>query len=126
MPIIATDTQRLSSWLKHEYEPSSGVCREVLPYADVSPTATVTGSVLDSTGALVGLANAADATYILMDDLTSGVYDIGGYSQVLVLARGPAKVGRESLVFAADITDAARNTVYEALAAKNIHADKQF
>ncbi|MBN42003.1 MAG: hypothetical protein CL573_00705 [Alphaproteobacteria bacterium] len=124
MPLIATDTQRLSSWLKHEYEPSSGVCREVLPRADVAPTATVTGSVLDSTGALVGLANAADATFILMDDLTKASSD--QFTQVLVLARGPAKVGRESLVFAADMTDAARETVYGVLAAKDIHADKQF
>lgn len=124
MPIIATDVQRLSSWLKHEYEPSSGVCREVLPREDVAATATITGSVLDSTGALVGVANAADATFILMDDLTKASSD--QFTQVLVLARGPAKVGRESLVFAAGMTDEARETVYAAFAAKDIHADKQF
>lgn len=124
MPVIATDTQRLSSWLKHEYEPSSGVCREVLDRDEIGSNVTVTGSVLDSDGVLVGVANAADATYILMDDLTKA--SASQFSQVLVLARGPAKVGRESLVFASGMTDAARNTVYAALAAKDIHADKQF
>ena len=124
MPIIATDVQRLSSWLKHEYEPSSGVCREVLPRADVAPEATITGSVLTADGTLVGVANAADASCILMDDLTKASSD--QFTQVLVLARGPAKVGRESLVFADGMTDAAREIVYAALAAKDIHADKQF
>lgn len=124
MPVIATDVQRLSSWLKHEYEPSSGVCREVLPKEDVN--ATITGSVLNASGALITTATAADATYILMDDLTSSIHEVDGVNQVLVLARGPAKVGRESLVFAAGMTDEAKETVYAALAAKNIFADKQF
>jgi len=123
MAIIATDTQRLSSWLKHEYEPSSGVTREVLSYATVVATATVTGSVLDSNGALVVTATAADASYILMDDLTSAV--AGQFTQVLVLARGMAKVNADKIVFG--VIDAPATVIaLAALAALNIYADAGF
>lgn len=121
MPTIATDTQRLSSWLKHEYEPSSGVCREVI--AKSATNATVTGSVLDSTGALVVTATAADATYILMDDLTSA--KASEFTKVLVLARGFAKVNKDKLVFGT-IDTGGITTALAALEAKNIFADAGF
>lgn len=124
MPTIATDVQRLSNWLKYEYDPSSGVTREVLDYADVSPTATVTGSVLDSAGALVVAATLADATYILIDDLTRPQAD--QFAKVLVLARGYAKVGKEALIYGSDVTtDIQKQTALDALAAKNIFAVDQ-
>lgn len=124
MPTIATDVQRLSNWLKYEYDPSSGVTREVLEYSAVSPTATITGSVLDSTGALVVAATLADATYILIDDLNRPQAD--QYDKVLVLARGYAKVGRDQLIFGADVTtDGQKNTALAALKLKNIFAVEQ-
>ena len=68
MTTYASDVQRLSNWLKYEEEAGSGTTREVL--AKSATNATLTGSVLDSTGQLVVAATLADATYILIDDLT--------------------------------------------------------
>lgn len=122
MPTIATDVQRLSDWLKHEYEPSSGVTREVTAKANVTG-ATITGSVLDSNFDLVVTATAADAKYILMDDLTSAAS--AQFTKVLLLARGPAKVNKDKLVFGT-ITAGATDTALAALKVLGIHADEGF
>ena len=122
MGIIATDVQRIGNWLKHEYEPSSGYCREVIDVTIVKPLMT-TGSVLDEAGVLVTKATAANAKYILMDDVDTNV--AAGVSQRLVLARGPAKVAIEALVFAADVLPADKAPALAALKALGIMADKQ-
>jgi hypothetical protein len=122
MATYASDVQRLSNWLKYEEEAGSGVTREVL--AKSATNATLTGSVLDSTGQLVVAATLADATYILIDDLTRPA--AAEYTKVLVLARGHAKVGREALIFGADVTTAnQRKTATDKLALKNIFAVDQ-
>lgn len=122
MATYAADVQRLSNWLKYEEEPGSGVTREVIAKAGVN--ATITGSVLDSTGKLVVKATVADATYIMIDDLTTPAaaeYKTG----VLVLARGHAKVGKNALIFGADVLDADKEASFAALKAKNIFAVDQ-
>ena len=124
MPTIATDTQRLSDWLKHEYEPSSGVTREVTLASNVTG-ATVTGSVLDSNFDLVVTATAADAKYILMTDMTSAAQAAGQFLKVLLLARGPAKVNKDKLVFGT-IDAGGKTTALAALKALGIHADAGF
>ena len=124
MPTIATDTQRLSDWLKHEYEPSSSVTREVAAASAVTG-ATVTGSVLDSNYDLVVTATAADAKYILMTDMTSASYGAGQFTKVLLLARGPAKVNADKLVFGT-IDAGGKTTALAALKALGIHADSGF
>lgn len=121
MPHYAADTQRLSNWLKYEEEAGTGVTREVLDRADVN--ATITGSVLDSDGKLVVAATAADATYILIDDLTRPA--ASEYSGALVLARGHAKVGKEALIWGAGVTDENKEAAFAALKLKNIFAVDQ-
>jgi hypothetical protein len=122
MTTYASDVQRLSNWLKYEEEAGSGVTREVLLKSAVN--ATKTGSVLDSTGALVVAATLADATYILIDDLTRPA--AAEYTKVLVLARGHAKVGAKALIFGADVTtDNQRKTATDKLALKNIFTVEQ-
>lgn len=122
MATYAADVQRLSNWLKYEEEAGSGVTREVLPKSAVN--ATITGSVLDSTGALVVAATVTDASYILIDDLTRP--SAAEYANVLVLARGHAKVGKRALVWGADVTtDVLKNQALAKLAAKNIFAVDQ-
>lgn len=122
MATYAADVQRLSNWLVYEEEAGSGVTREVLLKSTVN--ATITGSVLDSTGKLVLAATLADATYILIDDLTRPA--AAEYKNVLVLARGHAKVGKAALVFGADVTtDVQKQTVFDKLATKNIFAVDQ-
>lgn len=122
MATYASDVQRLSNWLKYEEEAGSGVTREVLPKTMVTD-ATITGSVLDSAGKLVVAATAADATYILIDDLTTPA--AAEYKNVLVLARGHAKVGKRALVFGAGVGDTEKAAVFAALAEKNIFAVDQ-
>lgn len=122
MAQYAADVQRLSNWLVYEEESASGVTREVLLKSAVN--ATITGSVLDSTGKLVLAATLADATYILIDDLTRPA--AAEYARVLVLARGHAKVGKKALIFGADVTtDVQKQTAFDKLAAKNIFAVDQ-
>lgn len=124
MTIVATDRARLSNWLKHVYDPSSGYCFETLAKSSV-PANAVQGSVLTTAGALVAVATTASAAYILMEDLNDPVTALK--TTVLVLARGPAKVAAEALTFGADVdTTAEKNAVLAVLAGKGILADKQF
>lgn len=123
MAKYAADVQRLSNWLVFEDEPGTGVTREVLSKSAVTD-ATITGSVLDSTGKLVVAATLSDATYILIDDLTRP--SAAEYANVLVLARGHAKVGRQALIYGADVTtDIQKKTATDKLALKNIFAVDQ-
>ena len=46
MSIIATDTQRLSNLVKHEYEPSLGFCREALTFKAAADAKYAMGTVL--------------------------------------------------------------------------------
>lgn len=122
MTTYASDVQRLSNWLKYEEEAGSGTTREVL--AKSATNATLTGSVLDSTGQLVVAATLADATYILIDDLTRPA--AAEYTKVLVLARGKAKVGKRALVFGSDVTtDGQKATAFAKLATLQIFAVDQ-
>lgn len=124
MTIVATDRARLSNWLKHVYDPSSGYCFETLAKSSV-PANAVQGSVLTTAGALVAVATTANAAYILMEDLNDPTTALK--TSVLVLARGPAKVAAEALTFGADVdTTAEKNAVLAVLAGKGILADKQF
>lgn len=124
MTIVATDTARVSNWLKHVYDYSSGYCFETIAKSSV-PAGAVSGSVLDDTGALVEVLTTANASYILVDDLNDPA--VAENTEVLVLARGPAKVAREALTFGADIdTDAEIDAVLAVLAGKGIIADNQF
>ncbi|MNG95696.1 hypothetical protein D3C79_547390 [compost metagenome] len=121
MAKYAADVQRLSNWLFFEEELGTGTTREVL--AKSATSATITGSVLDSTGQLVVKATVADATYILIDDLTRPA--AAEYTKILVLARGKAKVGKVGLVFGADVLEADKTAAFTALAAKEIFAVDQ-
>lgn len=122
MAIYASDVQRLSNWLKWEEFPDSGTTREVL--AKSATNATLTGSVLDSTGQLVVAATLADATYILIDDLTRP--SAAEFTKVLVLARGKAKVGKRALIFGSDVTtDIQKQTAFTKLATLQIFAVDQ-
>lgn len=122
MAQYAADVQRLSNWLKYEEEAGSGVTREVILKS--ATNATITGSVLDSTGQLVVAATLADATYILIDDLTRP--SAAEFTRVLVLARGHAKVAKRALVYGSDVTtDVQKKTALDKLALKNIFAVDQ-
>lgn len=123
MPVIATDHQRLSNWLKYEYDPASGVTREVMPKTWLDPAVKETGSVLDADGKLVTKATAANAAYILIDCEHRAAAD--QFTQVLLLARGYAKIADEGVIFADDVEAADKTTAFAELAKKNIFAVHQ-
>jgi len=122
MAIYASDVQRLSNWLKWEEFPDSGTTREVI--AKTATNATLTGSVLDSNYQLVVAATLADASFILIDDLTRP--SAAEFTQALLLARGKAKVGKRAVIFGADVTtDVQKQTAFANLALKEIFAVDQ-
>lgn len=122
MAIYASDVQRLSNWLKWEEFPDSGTTREVI--AKTTTNATLTGSVLDSNYQLVVAATLADASFILIDDLTRP--SAAEFTQALLLARGKAKVGKRAVIFGADVTtDVQKQTAFANLALKEIFAVDQ-
>ena len=109
----------LSNWLQYDEGVATGVTHETLT---LPVGGMVSGSVLTADGTLVGTSNAADAAYILITDLTNWAH--AEMLGCVVLARGHAIVGREALIFDADITTAAKEAALAALKEKNIHAVK--
>ncbi len=133
MTIIATRGDTFSAVFKDEYEPSSGITREVvtvnlaagatLVQGTVLAKVTATGKyVVQDAAALTGAGLEADGVLIGVDELTpSVVCATTTDTKVLMLARGPAKVVVGKLVMAAGTDTAAEKlAVYDALAAKGI------
>ena len=123
MTVIATEKPRVGNVLKHEYDPASNYCREqvdvTIPAGGIS-----VGAVLDVTGALVDVANTADASYVLVDDRANGL--VSTTAKLSCIARGPAIVAKEALSYAADVdTDNEKNSVLAILAAKGILTQTQ-
>lgn len=126
MPIIATDTARLSNVVKHEYEPSIAFCREVVianeAAAKTYAVGTVLGKITASGKYKISEATATDgsevaAAVVLEDKAVAATTD----TKVLVAVRGPMIVSKAGLVLGASIdTDGEKAAVYAALAAKNI------
>jgi hypothetical protein len=102
MPLIATEGQRLSAVIAHEYEPATGFCREKVNVTVV--TGMKIGAVLDASGALVTVANTANAAYVLIDESVSE--RANGVHALLVLARGPVILKDSGLSYAADVDTA--------------------
>lgn len=133
MTVIATRPITLGEVIKDEYDPSSGITREVVTVNLASATTLTAGAVLakvTATGKYVvqdaSLASGAglEAAGVFMgkDELTP-VLDVAATTdtKVLMLARGPAKVVVGKLTFGAGTDTAAeKQAVYDALAAKGI------
>lgn len=114
MPVIATDTPRFSNLVKHEYEPSLGYCREVIPA--VYPVGTVLGKVTATGAWAVTTATADDGS---QNAAAVVIEVVEGKS--LALVRGAAIVSKGALKLDASIdTDAEKAAVYAALEAKGI------
>lgn len=126
MPIIATDTPRLSNLVKHEYEPSLGFCRAVVTVNEAAATTyqvgTVLGKVTASGKYVVAKETAVDgsevpAAVVIEDKSVAATTD----TKVLTIVRGNAILSKGALVLDATYNDAAKKqAVYDALEAKNI------
>lgn len=133
MTVIATRGDTFSAVFKEEYDPSSGITRDVvtvniaagatLAQGTVLAKVTATGKYLVQDASLsTGAGLEAAGVLIGTDELTPGaVCGAGVDTKVLMLARGPAKVVVGKLVMGAGTdTDAEKQAVYDALAAKGI------
>lgn len=137
MTVIATDVQRFSNVVKHEYAPQSAYCREVVTMNDAAATisigavlgkVTATGKYKLVTAAAVdGSQNAVavvigDAMGHALPTTLAATTD----TKFLVLARGPVMVGKAALQVGADIdTQGEKDAVYASLATVGIIASEQ-
>jgi len=132
MTVVATDTPRLSGWLKYEEEPSLGLCHEVVTINEASAKTLVTGTVLGkvTVGGKYKVAvetasdgsKVADAIYIgnVLGNDTQTVAAATD-TKILVLKRGKAIVSKGALLLDSTYdNDAKKNAVYAALEALEI------
>lgn len=113
MTLIATDTQRLSNVIAHEYEPSVAYCRDVVSVTVVSGMKI--GAVLDSSGVLVTVANTANAAYVLIDESVNEKALTPGSYNLLVLSRGPVILKDLGLSYGADVDTAPEKAAVNAV-----------
>lgn len=111
MTVIATEGARLSAIIAHEYEPAVAYCRDVVAVTVVSGMKI--GAVLDAAGALVTVANTANAAYVLIDervkDLAPGTHNL------LVLSRGPVILKDYMLTYGTDVDTAPEKAAVNAV-----------
>lgn len=126
MPLIATDTQRFSNVVKHEYEPTLGFCREVVTANEAAGTTYAVGTVLGKVTAtgkyVVAKETAVDgskvpAAVVIEDKTLTAATD----TKVLAIVRGFAILSKGALLLDATYNDATKKkAAYDALEAKNI------
>lgn len=128
MALIATQSQTLSNWLKHEYLPDLAYCREVVKSTESAASLTM--------GTVLGKITATGVYVISKQDATDGsqvpagivFYDpavvagLGGAPiDVLALVRGPASISKDGLLLDATFdTNAKKAAAYAALEAIGI------
>jgi len=111
MALIATEGQRLSAVIAHEYDPASGFCREKISVTVVSGMKI--GAVLDASGVLVTVATTANASYVLIDEDVAN--KAPGAASLLCLARGPVILKDSGLSYGADVDTAPEKTNVNAI-----------
>lgn len=126
MPLIATDTPRLSHLVKHEYEASMGFCREAVTGSNATATTWLVGTVLGKITAtgkyIVAKETAVDgskvpAAVVIEEKTLAAATD----TKVLTIARGAAILSKGALILDATYNDATKlAAAYAALEAKNI------
>lgn len=131
MTVIATDTQRLTNWLKREFWAEQGYCRLAVTVNEASETVYESGTVLGKVTAdgkyKVSVETAVDgsetADAIVIEGLT---VPAATDTTVLVLVKGPAIVADGALKLDASYDDdVKKQAAYDALEAKGINVDKQ-
>lgn len=135
MAIIATESNRFSNVVKHEYDPATAYCRDVVTVNDAAATfkvgavlgkVTATGKYKLVTVAAIDGSEVASAVVIGDAFGNSGDVTIPATTdtKVLVLSRGPVIVSKSMLQLGADVdTDAEKLVVYNALKAVGIIAE---
>ena len=91
MAVFATDTQRQSNLIKHEYDPSSRYCREVITYNGDAKDFAI-GDLVAADGTVP--ATAGDIAGVVIENKSAPATTATG---VVILARGPAEVSDAGL-----------------------------
>lgn len=127
MPIVATDTARLSNLVKHELWPETGYCRKEVIVNEAAAKTYAVGTVLGKVTAdgkyKIAVQTAVDgsqtaAAIVVADQAIPATTD----TKVVVLIKGPLEVSRDALVLDATYDQAAeKQAVYDALEAKGIN-----
>lgn len=136
MSVFATDSNRISTVVKYELEPSYGVCRDVVTVNDAAQTYKV-GAVLGKVTA-GGKYKLQDAAAVDGSQIAAAIF-LGGAAPsnfgdtiivattdtpVLVMTRGPAIVAMGTLSFGAGTSTAPQKlAVYTSLRALGIQVE---
>lgn len=138
MSLVFTESNRISQVVKHEYAPHTDYTREMVT-VNLAAAATLTvGTVLakvTATGKYVvqdsSLASGAGlesaGVFLGADEVTPSLdVAVNTDTKVLMLARGPAVVAKQSLIFGAGTNTAAELAAeYARLAALGIVTSEQ-
>lgn len=121
MPVIATENQRISNFLKSEYKAELAYCRLVVTVNEATAKTYVPGTVLGKITAsgkyLQAVETAVDgskvfAGLVLFEQAIPAATD----TKIVVLVKGPATVGKGGLVLDATYNDnTKKNVIYAAL-----------
>lgn len=112
--LIATDTQRFSNVIKHEYDPSTKYCRETVTVNEAAAKTYTVGTALGKVTATgkykISVQSASDGSQnpvaIVVND--SQAIAATTDTKVVVIARGPVIVSKAGLVLDATFNDDAK------------------
>ena len=129
MPLIATDTKRLSNVVKQELWPDAAYCRAVVTVNEATAKSYVPGTVLGKVTVggkyKIAVQTASDGSQVA-DAIVMDNYSIAGSTdtKVLVLIKGPAVIGKGGLVLDATYDlQTEKDAVYAALEVKGIQCN---
>lgn len=126
MPVISTELQRTSNFLKSEYEPELAYCRLVVTVTEATAKTYVPGTVLGKITAsgkyTTAVETASDGSKVFAG-IVLFKQDIPASTdtKVVVLVKGPASVSKAGLVLDATYNDATKKgVIYTAIEAAGI------
>jgi hypothetical protein len=112
--IIATDSQRFSNVIKHEYNPSTKYCRELVTVNEAAAKTYTVGMVLGKVTATgkykISVQSASDGSQNPVAIVVRDSQDIAATTdtKIPVIARGPVIVSKAGLVLDATFNDATK------------------
>ena len=127
MPLLATDSQRFSNVVKHEYEPSTKYCRETVVVNEAAAKTYTVGMVLGKVTATgkykLSVQSASDGSQNPVAIVVRDTQDIAATTdtKIPVIARGPVIVSKAGLVLDTTFNDATKKAAaYASLQAVGI------
>ena len=127
MPLLATDSQRFSNVVKHEYDPSTNYCRETVVVNEAAAKTYTVGMALGKVTATgkykLSVQSASDGSQNPVAIVVRDTQDIAATTdtKIPVIARGPVIVSKAGLVLDTTFNDATKKAAaYASLQAVGI------